>query len=34
VARTGSPQLGDLVNDFDFAQAPSPPVILPNAATY
>ncbi len=32
--RENSPQLGDLVNDFDFSQPPSPPIILPNAATY
>ncbi|MCH6471737.1 alkaline phosphatase family protein [Sinomonas terrae] len=32
--REDSPLLGSLVNDFDFSQKPSPPVILPNATTY
>ncbi|WP_229231635.1 alkaline phosphatase family protein [Sinomonas cyclohexanicum] len=32
--RENAPQLGDLVNDFDFTQPPSRPVILPNATTY
>jgi phospholipase C len=27
--RENAPQLGDLVNDFDFTQAPRPPVLLP-----
>ena len=27
--RENAPQLGNLVNDFDFAQAPRPPVLLP-----
>src|SRR5260221_8684928 len=27
--REAASQLGDLVNDFDFSQAPCPPIILP-----
>ncbi|HEY5172350.1 MAG TPA: hypothetical protein VIK54_11560, partial [Acidimicrobiia bacterium] len=26
--RENAPQLGDLANDFDFAQSPRPPVVL------
>jgi hypothetical protein len=29
--RENAPQLGNLVNDFDFGQAPRPPVILPTS---
>lgn len=32
--RENSPLLGDLLQDFDFNQSPSPPVLLPNATTY
>ncbi|GHG60718.1 hypothetical protein GCM10012320_35440 [Sinomonas cellulolyticus] len=32
--RENAAQLGDLSNDFDFNQSPSPPVLLPNATTY
>lgn len=32
--REDNPQLGNLVNDFDFNQQPIKPVILPGAATY
>ena len=32
--RENNPQLGNLVNDFNFSQAPRPPVLLPHATTY
>ncbi|KHL02581.1 phospholipase [Sinomonas humi] len=32
--REDNPLLGNLANDFDFSQKPSPPLILPNATTY
>ena len=32
--RENNPQLGDLVQSFDFTQSPLPPLILPNATTY
>lgn len=32
--RENNPQLGNLVNDFDFSQTPRPPVLLPGGTTY
>lgn len=32
--REDSPLLGDLASSFDFNQAPRPPLVMPNAATY
>ena len=32
--RENNPQLGNLVNDFDFSQSPRPPVLLPGGTTY
>ncbi len=32
--RENNPQLGNLVNDFDFSQPPRPPVLLPGGTTY
>ncbi|HET7139578.1 MAG TPA: alkaline phosphatase family protein, partial [Arthrobacter sp.] len=32
--RETNPLLGDLANDFDFNQAPAPPLILSNGTTY
>ena len=32
--RENNPQMGNLVNDFDFSQPPRPPVLLPGGTTY
>lgn len=32
--RETNPLLGDLAKDFDFSQAPAPPLILSNGTTY
>lgn len=32
--RENNPQLGNLVNDFNFSQTPRPPVLLPGGTTY
>jgi phospholipase C len=32
--RESNPQLGNLINDFDFRQPPRPPVLLPGGTTY
>lgn len=32
--REDAPQLGNLINDFDFKQSPRPPFLLPNGTTY
>jgi phospholipase C len=32
--RENNPQLGNLINDFDFSQPPRPPVLLPGGTTY
>jgi len=32
--RESNPQLGNLINDFDFNQPPRPPVLLPGGTTY
>jgi hypothetical protein len=31
--RENAPQLGDLLEDFDFSQPPQPPVVLPTHPT-